>query len=124
MVSVDLVVDVGLYRFEVSLWVLQSFVAKKKRTTSVNRGFSSRKEEVDKEMKMWILRIVISPIIRRAGRRRHGLGILVNKIKRSWLCIRMTKGRYRLLFVEPMIGSQKYMGPTLLNLWFHLYQAK
>jgi len=97
---------------------------KKKRMTFVNRGSSSRKEEVDKEMKMWILRIVISPIFKRARRRRHGLGILVDKIKRFWLCIKMTKGRYGLLFVEPMVGPQKYMGPILLNLWFHLYQAK
>ena len=73
---------------------------------------------------MGILRIVISPIIRRVGRRRQGLGILVNKIEQFLLCTRMTKGRYGLLFVEPMVGPQKYMGPTLLNMWFHLYQAK
>jgi hypothetical protein len=115
MVCIDLKLVCGFCN---RLWL------QKKRTTFVNRGSSSRKEEVDKKMKMWILRIVISPIFKRAGRRRHGLGILVNKIERSWLCIRMTKGKYGLLFVEPMVGPQKYMGPILLNLWFHLYQAK
>ena len=56
-------------RFGVGLWVLRSFVAtkqniKKRRMTSVNRGSSSRREGVGEEMKMWMLRIVVSLLSR------------------------------------------------------------
>jgi len=37
---------------------------------SINKGSFLRKEDVCKEMKMWMLRIVVSLVIRRAGRRR------------------------------------------------------
>jgi hypothetical protein len=37
---------------------------------SINRGSFLRKEDVCEEMKMWVLRIVVSLVIRRVGRRR------------------------------------------------------
>jgi len=37
---------------------------------SINRGSFSRKEDVCEEMKMWMLRIAVSLVIRRVGRRR------------------------------------------------------
>jgi len=43
---------------------------KKRRMMSIHRGSSSRREEVCKEVKMWMLRIVVSLVIRRVGRRR------------------------------------------------------
>jgi hypothetical protein len=43
---------------------------KKRKTTFVNRVSSSRRKMVGEEMKMWMLRIVVTLEIRRAGRRR------------------------------------------------------
>jgi hypothetical protein len=43
---------------------------KKRKTTSVNRVSSSRRKMISEEMKMWMLRIVVTLEIRRAGRRR------------------------------------------------------
>ena len=62
-------------RSGVGLWVLRSFMAtkqkiKKRKTTFVNRVSFSRRKMVGEEMKMWMLRIVVTLEIRRAGRRR------------------------------------------------------
>ena len=67
--------DVSLCRSGVGLWVLRSFMAtkqkiKKRKTTFVNRVSFSRRKMVGEEMKMWMLRIVVTLEIRRAGRRR------------------------------------------------------
>ena len=43
---------------------------KKRRKMSIHRGSSSRREEVCEEVKMWMLRIVVSLVIRRVRRRR------------------------------------------------------
>jgi len=64
-----------LCRSGVGLWVLRSFMAtkqkiKKRKTTFVNRVSFSRRKMVGEEMKMWMLRIVVTLEIRRAGRRR------------------------------------------------------
>ena len=62
-------------RSGVGFWVLRSFMAtkqkiKKRKTTFVNRVSFSRRKMVGEEMKMWMLRIVVTLEIRRAGRRR------------------------------------------------------
>jgi len=64
-----------LCRSGVGLWVLRSFMVtkqkiKKRKTTSVNRVSSSRRKMISEEMKMWMLRIVVTLEIRRAERRR------------------------------------------------------
>jgi hypothetical protein len=50
------------------LWLQKE--RKKRRKMCINRGSFLRKEEVCEEMKMWMLRIVVSLVIRRVGRRR------------------------------------------------------